>query len=61
VPGTLDDQFHSDCRRQVEDGVALVHELADDGRREDRLDREMEVRVLREVEDVRFRARREVV
>ena len=56
VDGLLDDQPYSDGRGQVVDDVALVDELADDGRREDRFDDQMEVGALFEVGNVRPRA-----
>ena len=61
VHGLLDDQAHADRRGQVEDDVALVHDLADDRRREDRVDDEVEVRAVAEVLDVAQRAGRDVV
>jgi hypothetical protein len=45
----------------VVDDVALVHELADDRRRKDRLDDQVEVAPLFEVGDVRACSGREIV
>ena len=61
MPGLLDDQPDADCGCEVIDDVALVNELAEDGRREDRLDDQMEVASLLEVGDIRARPGREVV
>ena len=61
VPWPLDDQAHADHRGEVVDDVATVHELADDRRREHRIDNEMEPRPIGEMEDIALRARREIV
>ncbi len=59
--GLLDDQAHADGGREVVDRVAPVHELADDGRGEHRVDDEVEALAIAEVGDIRLCARREVV
>ena len=61
VARLLDDQADADGSGQVVDDVAAVHELADHGLREDRVDDEVEPVALAEMEDVRLLARREVV
>jgi hypothetical protein len=57
----LDDQAHSHGCREVVDDVALVHHLADDRRREDRVDHEVVVRAVAQVGDIGQRACRNVV
>ena len=59
--GLLDDQADADGRGQVVHDVAAVHELADDGLREHRVDDEVEALAVAELSDVRLLARREVV
>jgi hypothetical protein len=61
VAGLLDDQLDADDSREVVDDIALVHELADDGRGEHGLDDEVEVLPLGELGDVLFRSGRDVV
>ena len=57
----LDDQPDADRCREVVDDVAAVHELADDGGRQHRVDDEMEPLALAKMEDIGLLARREVV
>ena len=59
--GLLDDQPHADRCREVVDDVAAVDELVHDGRREHRVDDEMEPRPVAEMGDVVERAGGEVV
>jgi hypothetical protein len=59
--GLLDDQADADGRGQVVHDVTAVHELADDGLREHRVDDEMEALAVAELRDVRLLACREVV
>ena len=59
--GLLDDQPDADGGRQVVDDVALVDELADDRRREDGVDDEVEVGSVAQVLDVAMRAGGKVV
>ena len=61
MSGLLQDQADADRGGEVVDDVALVDELADDGRREDRFDDQVEVGPLFEMGDVRARAGREIV
>src|SRR5439155_8778124 len=56
-----DDQAYADRRREVVHDVALVDELADDRRREHRVDDKVESRVVPERLDVAVGAGREVV
>ena len=48
----LDDELDADRCREVVHDVAAVHELADDGRRENRVDDEMEPLALAELRDI---------
>ena len=57
----LDDEADADRRREMEDDVALVHELVDDRRSEDRVDDEVVAGALPQVRDVAQVARGEVV
>jgi hypothetical protein len=59
--GLLDDQAHAHGRRQVDDDVALVHELVHDRGREDGIDHEVEVPPFAELGDVGRVGGREVV
>ena len=57
----LDDQPNADCGRQVVDDVALVDELADDRRRQHRVDDEVEAGPVAQLLDVAMSSGREVV
>ena len=57
----LDDQPHADRGGEVVDDVALVDELADDRRRQHRVDDEVEARPVAQLLDVAMSSCREVV
>jgi hypothetical protein len=61
VNGLLDGQSHADRCRQVVDDVTLMHQFADDGGREHRLDDQVEVRMRPQMRDVLQRARGDVI
>jgi hypothetical protein len=61
VSGSLDDQPDPDRRREVEDGVTAMDELADHGWREHRFDGQVKTTVLNQMSDVFCGARGEVI
>jgi hypothetical protein len=61
VHGLFDDQPDADRRREVVHHVDAMHELADDRLRQDRIDDEMEARMVAKRVDVPVVARGEVV